>query len=221
MNPSSSFIDKAELVLVVIPQSPSHLSNNAPPYPVPPNRFRGWMLPPAASSHATPAQKGARDPKNPPRSNAPPSPVFLMGNGPSRGGCVSSASGRSICYYGSSLCQCEGTVTTPALVIVAIFHEPHSSRGNWKRHFPDSFRRSVTDGTYNSPRFDVPSPHNFGAANYRCVIDEAPNHPEMFARQGQMSPKWLTRDATLCNDVAAARDSHVRPISFLLRQAYP
>lgn len=54
------------------------------PYPVPPNRFRyirGWMLPPAVSSHATP-RKGAQDPKNTPRSNAPPSPVFLGNNPP-------------------------------------------------------------------------------------------------------------------------------------------
>lgn len=32
---------------------------------------------------------------------------------------------------------------------------------------------------YNSSGSDVPSPRNFGSVNYRCVIDEARNHPEM------------------------------------------
>lgn len=100
------------------------------PYPVPPNRFRyirGWMLPPAVSSHATPAQRGHETPKTLSTLQRIAFPSFPRGQ-PSRSGCVSSTSIRSICYYGSSLCQCEGAVRTPALVIVAIFHQLHSRK---------------------------------------------------------------------------------------------
>jgi len=45
----------------------------------------------------------------------------------------------------------------------------------------------------------------YGSYNYRL------------AREGQMSPKRLTPGRNPLRDVAAARASHVRPISFLLR----
>jgi len=99
------------------------------PYPVPPNRFRrtrGWMLPPAVSSHATPA-KGARDPKNTPRSNAPPSPVFPREQ-PSRGGMRVSTIDLLLRLVIVSVWG--KTVRTPALVIVAIFHESHSRKSS-------------------------------------------------------------------------------------------